>query len=672
MSLNPFRPELTVHLALSPEGAVRVVYHRADLGMLESLTPQPRRLTDIGTDLRYPDRRAKRRGVAAIHALLDENDENQFDAAVRGELGQRIGRLLFELLFPEEALWRKLFAGLFSLGDQRLANPSLHPVRLRVWTEDPELLSLPWRMTLWQSEWLLNSGWTFEVVKTPRSDGLLALRSPCKLLVVAPRYPGQTTPGTAHHFADLRDYLYRLSPLRTQPEFFRRAETRAELLSAISGMGPEIVYFYGHGDLRNGQLALLLDNPGNNESDPLGMADFKRMLAVRYPRIVFLNGCLTGAAGWQAAGHHLCPQVPLVFGNRTVIFSNYAGRIARRWFERVLGNGVDPVLALHQLDPKYSQWDYHWITHVVHSHYRTCTIDGQPMATEDEFGALRLDRDEPRALVARHAGELLHSSRRRVEALVAFAESDNLIESFAHQAVDELEHSKLARVYYEVIKFPLLSKAHAGARADKTKVPERALSLKELLQAELLLQLEAEGSETLSQLLRRRYVEEGAGPQIVLLEFGVFGRRQGLISPPVPLREWLLFCQDILAQACPDGLRIIAYVGIEADVSKHGDIESQMDNYRVQLTTEKFRCSVLSVLTRVKAGHLSDYLQNHSNCPSGYIQEASQRIFRKTAGVYAPTVTEIRKGQVGGWASLLDALRQEQNAVPLGNEDLEL
>lgn len=58
--------------------------------------------------------------------------------------GPLSGAALFALLFPDEAAYRPVLRALFGLKDETQAVPSRYPVRVRVWTDDPRILAMPW------------------------------------------------------------------------------------------------------------------------------------------------------------------------------------------------------------------------------------------------------------------------------------------------------------------------------------------------------------------------------------------------------------------------------------------------------------------------------------------------------------------------------------------------
>jgi hypothetical protein len=188
--------------------------------------------------------------------------------------------------------------------------------------------------------------------------------------VIAPDYPGMPFIGTGAHLSALADAFERLSPGRGQSSHFEVARTGAEAQSKLRGMAPDIVYFFGHGDSEGSQLRLLF---GSSAREPVLMRDFASWMAESPPRVVFLNGCQTGQAGWHSAGWHLARKVPLVVSNATSAWSEAAASFAVQWFVKWLGDGDDPIVALHARGLRASTERFEWITPIVHACYTSFT-----------------------------------------------------------------------------------------------------------------------------------------------------------------------------------------------------------------------------------------------------------------------------------------------------------
>ena len=202
-----------------------------------------------------------------------------------------------------------MLGALFDSGAERQPAPSRHPVRLRVWTETPALLGLPWRLTTWSGRWLVDDGWTFEVTTevVPQFRAILPL--PCRILVVAPGHRGMVDIGTDDHLKNLFEVLG--APYQG---LWHRARSRRDLAAALPAMCPDVLYYYGHGAIIGGQLCLACGGP-DEPRDPLLVAHLRQLMQQHAPKLVYINGCMSGASGWHSAGHQLGPTVPMVVSN---------------------------------------------------------------------------------------------------------------------------------------------------------------------------------------------------------------------------------------------------------------------------------------------------------------------------------------------------------------------
>lgn len=628
------RPELTVKLTRVSGESLVAEYHRP--GYSQVACTQPKSIRSFGQGITYRNQS----GIEAVNALLDAGDQKELERGLSGERGRAIGQLMFELLFPEEVIWRKLLQGLLGAATPEMTSPTKDAVRLRIWTEDPALMALPWRMAQRNGLWLLNSGWTFELVQEAKAAKLLELSALCPILCVVPAYQvGRDLSGDLH-LLELKERLSKIKPLeaRLRPDAFRLVRSVSELSDALGTFRPEILYYFGHGVIEDGAACL---DFGERCGGLCLFSDLKRWMGSRFPRIVFLNGCMTGATGHTAAGPQLAPDVPLVIASRTTAFTLHARETALRWFQRTLGDGMDPVIAIHRLEPGYSQRDFQWTTHAVHSAYRDARLGAQSPEVYDSAGSHRLNRDSPRARVVKHIAELRDHPSRRVEAVVAYGRPGNLIHAFCNQALDEIELH--GGVHYQCIPLKLPEPARPGAD-----------DYLELLSTEVLTQLGAGDQDSLTQVLRRAFGDTPR-PGMVWLDFGVI-RQTADNAATLPLQEWLTYCHDTLGILKLD-FSLVAFLAVETDVPR--ELEREVRKQRVKIASDRFRCSLLDELEPVKYDELYDYLSDPRHCPTNYAAEATDLIHEATDGHYEQTVELIREGQ-RGWAKLLGRLRREK------------
>ncbi len=575
-------------------------------------------------------------GPEALARLLDRGRSEELrEHLTRGRLVE-VGELLFELLFGTARRWELLLRGLFNAPSGPCPNPPRHPVRVRVVAEDPLLAGLPWRVTAWRGRWLLDSGWNFEAVANVEPRGHVEVREPARVLVIA---PGAGEPlDTEAHLEDLRETLLKISHHYGDDSFLALVETREALTAAMRGMRPDVVYYYGHGAVDGDQACLMLGQDGS-APDRLAMADFRRLLAEGPPSVVYLNACKAGAAGWLSAGHQLVPEVPCVVAHRTTAWTGEAGPTARRWLDDFLGRGLDPVVALHRLPAGGSTRGFAWATSTVWTGYQSWQTHRRIASLPRHRPGLRLDRDQQRALALKHVTDLISSRARRVEAIVVYGEAGSLVESFGDQLRHHLESYRIC------LQWARIGDRGAGDRP----FPH--------LEEVLGLWLERQAFESVEALLRRRAPRPAvAGSTPVLcLDWGTFGTAERPAVNAEELRDWLLFCSDVLARQCPPEIRVISYLAMVVRGKHQPRLQQTMTRFRSGIRSQKFRCSLLPALAEIELIDLLDYLEDPTNthCPPTRAREAAERIFESSAGQYEKTVSLIREGEKEGWNRLL-------------------
>ena len=192
-----------------------------------------------------------RSGVAAIYRVLDDGRGAKLSEHLTGERLLGAGRVLFEAVFgPDEAAWKPCLQRLF--GDGSTA-PQRHRVRLRVVTNDPQLQAMPWGIMAFGDDYLRDYGWTFEVGTevAPRGDVELSLPTGVLLILPQLRAKDDDTASASHRDA-LLEIVAQYMPDH-HPSQIRIAQTRDDVGRALANWQPTIVYYYGHGEVTDGQ-----------------------------------------------------------------------------------------------------------------------------------------------------------------------------------------------------------------------------------------------------------------------------------------------------------------------------------------------------------------------------------------------------------------------------------
>ena len=628
--------ELTVRLMVDSTENLTVSYYRAGFRLVKQTEPKP--LRQFGEGMCFGDAY----GVAGVNALLDVPDERTLELGLGGSQGELLGALLFSLLFPDESIWRPVLAGLFGAESHDRVSPLKQGVRLRIWTEHERLLALPWRLVMWNRQWLLSAGWTFELTSVEQPTATLALHTPCRILVVIPQYHAevdlQADLAGKEHLAALKERLGTIDSRRLEKDYFQTCHSIAAFFDKLANFRPEIIYYFGHGSTDANRPVLEFGKAGGGR---LLVAQLKQRLGEQPPRILFLNGCYTGAGGQASAGMILSPEILLVIGVRTQAFRQYAQDSALDWFSAVL-RGTDPVAALHYFDPTYSQLDFQWITHSIHCAYRDARLVAGPSEVFDPIVPLRLDRDGPRARVLKHVSELIHHANRKVEALVVSAPPGPFhLAEFWRQAIDEIERNKVARVKRLPITLPDPAHAIDGC------------TYQDLLDEAVCTALGVGPDENLIEGFRRWVGERQPGPkQLLWIDFGVCSHGPGSNLPAIPIHYWLSHCRDLLVPQAHE-LALVAYLAVET--TKEEALEREI--FEKPMHEDRFVCSLLEALRPIKHHELQKYLSDPKHCDPAVVKEATELIFERTKGNYEATVALIKEGQQKRWNRLLHKLR---------------
>lgn len=597
-----------------------------------------------------------KRLIDPIHEFLDRAN----NLTLLPQLGdpKGWGEVLFGLLFGPVDRWEQIFRALLGRAEGQRPNPPLHPVRLRIHTEDPQLSSLPWRLTAWKGQPLLDAGWVFTTTNTvdPVEDFLST--APCNVLVLAPQLAGNGGgPHEPDHVRALLDVLKKAWPTGREPGYAQVARTRAELAEAFRVHRPAILYVYGYGARVGGRPGLLLE--GDSGPEPLALADLRHLFAGQghIPAVIYLNTeGLTQTAG--STPDQILSGVPLLLWRRRPEWSADSTTTALHWLRRWLSQGEDPLAAFHAVHLETYRTSSEACTVAIHSNYRTWrTTVYQGVAAARSYPALQIDRDRPKALVQKHVEELVRGGDRRVMAIVPYALKRNSIALFWEQLRHHLELSlgHLADIKWVRLQFP----------------PGRS-NLRRDLEGELKLQLGAELNEPPRHLLRRyapKAVGHGRRP-VLWLNWGSFGEGDPALDPLLKddqLADWLRFSSAFLGPECPDDLRIVSYVAQEVPAKQYNSFVQKLRELRQApwCRTPVFRLSDGEPLEEVDVLHLLDFLEdrNNSSCDAQIRREVAERIIAKTGGVFDATVALIQEAESGSWYDLLARLRREQGAA---------
>ncbi|MEF8767086.1 hypothetical protein [Candidatus Accumulibacter contiguus] len=492
--------------------------------------------------------------------------------------------------------------------------------------------------------------------------------APASVLIVAPQARSDGAAPDPTHVQAIVDVLQKVWPSRRQPpEYLRIVRTRNELDNALRGMQPHLVYVYGHGAGTAERPGLLLDGADGPELLPLVQLAASVRKTSRRPAVICLN--VSGLATQVLTP--LAGLVPLLIWRRLPNCEADATGVAAAWLRCWLQDGDDPLTALQQASSERPLAEA--VAFAAHGDYRLWNTETHAAAAVQGVPLLTLDRDEAKGMAAKHFREFLRSDSLRVMALVAHAAPGNMLRALPDQLQHylELEAFEYSESNWLRLSFPV-------ARGENPDPVLRSEELRRNLEQELTLQLQSDGSEAVRHLLRRHApnVKGTAKRGVLWLNWGLFGHGTDC-QPPLTLpqlSDWLRFSSEFLAAHCPDDLRIVCFLSIELEASKHARLATafRKELWQPWCASPRFRIDHLPALGHVDEGHLFTYLgDERSGCPTLLRQEVAQRLIKATDGDFGQVVALIDLAQKGSWYDLLGKLRREQGVEqPVDDEPL--
>lgn len=576
------------------------------------------------------------------------------------------GPALFQTLFGDEGRWGPVLRTLFGRSPaEPQPTPVYASVRLRVCTDDRLLSGLPWRLTSWNGRLLAQAGWTFETTETLDPVENYTTTAPCNVLVVAPEAGVDGAAPDPGHAQAVRDLLAKVWPTGRDPGYLRVVKTRGELERALRGMQPHILYFYACGEATADGPALLLDGPRGAERLPLAALPRLFEQAGHRPAVVCLNTALPGAGpDAPSPAVLLGPGLPLLVWRRLPEWTADSTYRALAWLGRWLGDGGDPVAALHAVTRDELKSSAEAATLAAATSYRSWKTDTFSATLRHRVPHLALDRDHQKALVRKHLDELVQSDTRRVLALLGYAAAGHQIERLGEQLQYYLESAAVAHeIRWIDLRFP----------TDRS--PDR---LRRNLEEELKLQLEADPNEPVPHLLRR-HAPKAVRPErrrTLWLRWGTFGPRPDHQAPLIAaqLGDWLRFSSEFLGTHCPPDLRVVSFAALESAEENHPRLKETLQKLRREqpwCRSPAFRLTDLPPLGKVAEEDLLVFLEDpgNSSCDPGIQAEVAQRVVTQSGGDFEATVRLLEEAEQGSWYDLLNRLRREQGAGPAGTDE---
>ena len=557
------------------------------------------------------------------------------------------GRVLFDALFgADERQHETIFRAAFQQAQDRARPTPLRAgLRLRIGSPLPEISRLPWRLAAWQGHSLARNDWVFSSGQATDPVQDIHTTVPNDILLLDGLDDADT------HLERLHQTLQAVwNDARNRLPYVRRLRTVGQLDKALAGISPHWVYVRGQIE-GNADPALRLG------SERLPLRDLANRLAKQPPAALFFNTVQDQAL--DLAG--LFPAVPLVLSRQGRLPPPDPLDLPVAWLHAWLGQGLDPVAALHGL--KADPAELHSLG--VRADYRHWQTDFPSENLREALAHLLLDRIAQKGATNQYLSNLVGSNTARAMALVPYGEAGNLMAQVHEQL---LEGAKLAL------------QGRAAIRCRRLQFPPSRDKLRVDLEHELAGQLELDSAsgETVEQLLKRHAPPQEPGRRPVLwLHWGLFGHPPQPSGPDaVPadyqaplnaqqLVDWLGFVSGYLAPRCPAGIRLVCSLAIEAQADKHPSIARLLDERNALWTDEKCRLRILPPLDKVPRHELVDFLTDHAQgCPQSLRADLADRLIRVTDGQFELLATLLEQTEASrDWHGLWDRLRKAQGGI---------
>ncbi|MCB9523933.1 MAG: toll/interleukin-1 receptor domain-containing protein [Myxococcales bacterium] len=534
-------------------------------------------------------------------------------ATLPGFVAPTDGPGLFNLLFPDAPTRHSVFQRLTEATGE--VPPDRHPVRLRVWTEDPDLARAPWHRLSWQGTPLVWAPrpWTVEVVQAIAGEGAAPLSSPARLLVCVP-------PDLAGYGRHLRDALAARLPVYDDPDGPLTVVTDpGQLAAAWRAARPQAVH--------------LVDV----------VAPLQPLLAAHCPTVIYL----TGSDPLEARA------APLALGDAHLPADERLA-VARGFWRAVLTDGAHPVaVASHAGLSAFTRFDA----------WQADRVQAGPQGVPSHR---RLDRFRWRSAVYERVAHLIASRARRVAGLVFCGEPDHRLDALSELLETHLKQRGkreflLRRVAVACPVRPAFEgypDAEQGGPAWRAACDDFRAALEVALR-------DALGAAAVDGAALRGKAPPAAGGRapVLWLDYGLMDD-QGVQVEDEHIQGWLSHVRR-LAPVVPGDLSVLCTLGVlSANAEWLEGVPETVDGFAPDLH-EQFGLYGLPPLAHVTLTELRDYFSEAENEPTldrGQAARAARVLFDVTGGNYRLLVERIEEGRRQGWLELLDRLDPPDSA----------
>jgi hypothetical protein len=554
------------------------------------------------------------------------------------------GDNLFRLLFGSDPHKSGTILGA-AFGVAPPVDPTLHPLRVRLMTNDARLWALPWGTMAYQGRRLAEVGWTVELHNASAPGmpeyPLHTCYFPGKAVLFGAHEYMQTRQGAAH-LTDVEHFFQSRWPKAVEP---LRVTTTTELRDVLRIGSTRLLYYLG-GASSEGLLV------GNAEAC-LPWSELADLLAqAQSVSAVFLNLLGEDSVAAMAAARHLLAGAWAVLvqcrGRNEV---DTAGREAIDWLQYVFAANarLDPVAALYR-HPRgqVTAW----------TRYESWRTTPLPRFDVPELVERLLDRHRQRNDLAGAKEEFYQFTERRIYHAVAYGETGGRVAGFPLMASQHLRETKREQEVFRHHSFTLTTRMNAIERVDQRVRQELGIGPRDSVSGALL------KAETLV----------GNGFWFLILGWVLSPRLDddNVEDMQASLRAIADWCRirllpELLQSPPGVNIRALSVAATETESSSGIDqLRGILDDMMIELNdTESFRVGELDPLDRVRLSDLTNYFSNRQicSCHDNYRKEFPQRLLAGRRDMpFDEAVDTIRRGYPDNWGNLFEKVEAMSQA----------
>lgn len=512
------------------------------------------------------------------------------------------GARLTEWLFGvpgEQATWLRELVGAEAKDEPTVASITADLV-LR--TNDKLLLQQPWHILAWSGRSLIEYHWTIQLQVAWHTVEGAELPERLALLLVLPEHDPAL--GAAEHEEAVREVLGLIDAVTAHPDSAPVVRTKDELIDALSGSAWDVIYFRGHGLMKDGEAVLRLDPEREDQRhDDMTLRSLRTEIddTQDTPAMVYLNCCSTGGGGWTGAGTLLEDVAAYVLAHHGPVTADVAASRGLSVLEAVLVDGRDPATAFCDSARRISGESPLWMAGVVHRSRSSWNAPQrrQFRATRGRLWPFRLDRRPHRALLSDEIRSMTLRKDPRVRGVSVVAvgdDSDHVPELGAVM----LEHvrSTLGR------DLPVLELSAQLPPEHKPTGVAWDNALRNALQR-------GDQADLDDALAQRRKELPGRGEFLVWVDFGTWPEPDGSFRVGKAV-HWALRCATWTRNIDVPGARFVWWLGLTQGAAAHAKLASMLHHKAARdARTAPASTVLLPPLGGVDADDLYTFLRDH-------------------------------------------------------------